>query len=132
MNPIRLINVVNGADVTGVTEVRREVGKVKPILFGYQTVRASTPAEEVAKGREELVAFALREGFALGEVFVERDINRPSSALTALIFAARRSEVAAVAVPTTNDLGRLPRVRWLMRYRLEREAGVRVLVVRPQ
>jgi hypothetical protein len=105
---------------------------VKPILFGYQTVRVSTPAEEVAKGREELVAFALREGFALAEVFVERDIDRPSSALTALIFAARRSEVAAVAVPTTNDLGRLPRVRWLMRYRLEREAGVRVLVVRPQ
>jgi hypothetical protein len=105
---------------------------VKPILFGYQTVRVSTPAEEVAKGREELVAFALREGFALGEVFVERDINRPSSALTALIFAARRAEVAAVAVPTANDLGRLPRVRWLMRYRLEREAGVQVLVVRPQ
>jgi hypothetical protein len=105
---------------------------VKPILFGYQTVRLSTPAEAVAKGREELAAFALREGFALGEVFVERDVDRPCSALAALISAARRSGVAAVAVPTTDDLGRLPRVRWLMRYRLEREAGVRVLVVRSQ
>jgi len=105
---------------------------VKPILFGYQTVRSSTPAEAVAKGREELAAFAIREGFALGEVFVERDVDRPCSALAALIAAARRSPVAAVAVPTTDDLGRLPRVRWLMRYRLEREAGVRVLVVRSQ
>jgi hypothetical protein len=105
---------------------------VKPILFGYQTVRLNTPAEEVAKGREALAAFALREGFALGEVFVERDADRPCSALAALICAARRSGVAAVAVPTTDDLGRLPRVRWLMRYRLEREAGVRVLVVQSQ
>jgi hypothetical protein len=125
------------ADVAEVTEVannwqelQTEVEKVKPILFGYQTVRVSTPVEEVAKGREEIAAFALREGFALGEVFVERDAHQPSAALSALIAAARRSGVAAVAVPTTADLGRLPRVRWLMRYRLEREAGVRVLVVR--
>ena len=102
---------------------------MKPILFGYQTVRVSTPAAEVARGRDALAAFAIREGFALGEVFVERDVDRPCSALAALISAARRSNVAAVAVPTTADLGKLPRVRWLMRYRLEREAGVRVLVV---
>ena len=105
---------------------------MKPILFGYQTVRLSTTPEEVARGREALAAFAIREGFALGEVFVERDVDRPCSAFAALISAARRSGVEAVAVPTTADLGRLPRVRWLMRYRLEREAGVRVLVVRPQ
>ena len=105
---------------------------MKPILFGYQTVRLSTTPEEVARGREALAAFAIREGFALGEVFVERDVDRPCSAFAALILAARRSGVEAVAVPTTADLGRLPRVRWLMRYRLEREAGVRVLVVRPQ
>jgi hypothetical protein len=107
----------------------REVEKVKPILFGYQTVRLSTPVEEVAQGREALAAFALREGFALAEVFVERDVDRPCSALSALISAARRAQVEAVAVPTAADLGKLPRVRWLMRYRLEREAGVRVLVV---
>ena len=105
---------------------------MKPILFGYQTVRVSSSAAEVAKGREALAAFAIREGFALAEVFVERDVDRPCSALAALICAARRSNVAAVAVPTSADLGKLPRVRWLMRYRLEREAGVRVLVVQPQ
>ena len=43
---------------------------MKPVLFGYQRVRASASAEEVAKGRDALVAFAFREGFALGEVFV--------------------------------------------------------------
>jgi|tagenome__1003787_1003787.scaffolds.fasta_scaffold20899755_3 hypothetical protein len=107
----------------------REVENVKPILFGYQTVRVSTPAGAVFRGREALADFAHREGFALGEVFVERDVDRPCSALTALICAARRSNVMAVAVPTTADLGKLPRVRWLMQHRLEREAGVRVLVV---
>ena len=102
---------------------------MKPVLYGYQTARAGTPAFEIDRGREALAAFAQREGFALGEIFVERDANHPSSALTALISAARRSGVAAVAVPTDEDLGRLPRVRRLMRTRLEREAGVQVLVV---
>jgi hypothetical protein len=102
---------------------------MKPVLFGYQRVRASGSAEEVAKGRDALVAFAIREGFALAEVFVEQDLDRPCSALTAMIESARRSDVSVVAVPTAADLGRLPRVQWLMRHRLEREAGVRVLVV---
>src|SRR5690242_19885265 len=57
---------------------------VKPVLYGYQTVRAGTPAVEIDRGREALAAFAQREGFALGEIFVERDANHPSSALTAL------------------------------------------------
>jgi hypothetical protein len=104
---------------------------MKPLLFGYQRVRASASSEEVAKGRDALVAFAFREGFALGEVFVEQDLDRPCSALAALIASARRSEVAVVAVPTAADLGRLPRVQWLMRHRLEQEAGVRVMVVAP-
>jgi hypothetical protein len=102
---------------------------MKPVMFGYQRVRASGSAQELARGREALVAFAFREGFALGEVFVEQDLDRPCSALAAMIASARRSGVVAVAVPTAADLGRLPRVQWLMRNRLEREAGVRVLVV---
>jgi hypothetical protein len=42
---------------------------------------------------------------------------------------ARRYNRVAIAVPTISDLGRLPRVQRLTRERLEREAGVRVLIV---
>jgi len=102
---------------------------MKPLLLGYQQVRVDAPRDAVAGGRQLLAIFAAREGFALGEVFVERDVNRPCSALVALIEAARRCGATAVAVPTSEDLGRLPRVRHLMQRRLEREAGVRVLIV---
>jgi hypothetical protein len=101
----------------------------KPILFGYQTVRLSTTPTEIAEGRRSLRQFAAQEGFALAEIFVEQDINRPCSALVALIESAVRTRVAAIAVPTPSDLGRLPRVQGLTRARLEREAGVPVLVV---
>jgi hypothetical protein len=103
----------------------------KPILVGYQTIRIDTSSDDVARGRQLLAEFAAREGFALTEIYVERDPNRPCSALTALIEAARRDSIAAVAVPTLDDLGRLPRVRRIMRDRLQRDAGVRVLVVEP-
>jgi hypothetical protein len=102
---------------------------MKPLLFGYQQVRLDAPRDAAARGQRLLANFAAREGFALGGVFVERDVNRPCSALVALIDAARRCGATAVAVPTAEDLGRLPRVRHLMRRRLEREAGCRVLVV---
>jgi hypothetical protein len=104
---------------------------VKPVLFGYQCVRLGTPPDQVVRGRRLLAEYAAREGFALAEVYVDDDVNRPDSALVALIAAATRGGVAAVAVPTLEDLGRLPRVRRLWRERLQREAGVRVLVVEP-
>lgn len=104
---------------------------MRPVLLGYQTARPGTPPAVVARGRDELAAFAHREGFALDEVFVEDDASRPTSALGELIAAARHRQARAVAVPTSEDLGRLERVRWLVRRRLEREAGVEVLVVRP-
>lgn len=100
----------------------------KPILLGYQTVRVGTPQFEVARGRRVLAKYAAREGFALAEIFVDQDPNRPCSAMAALIEVARRSGVAAIVVPTLTDLGRLPRVQRLTRERLEREAGVRVLI----
>jgi hypothetical protein len=53
------------------------------------------------------------------------------SALAALIEVAKRDDLHAVAVPTPEDLGSLPRVQQLTRQMLEREAGVRVLVVDP-
>jgi hypothetical protein len=101
----------------------------KPILVGYQTVRLNTSARDVARGRRQLANFAAREGFALAGIFMERDANRPCSALVALIETARRGGVSAIAVPTPADLGSMARVQRLTRERLERETGLRVLIV---
>jgi len=101
----------------------------KPILVGYQTVRVDASRSDVARGRGLLGRFAAREGFALVGIFVERDVNRPGSALVALIETARRGGVSAIAVPTPADLGSLARVQRLTRERLERETGLRVLIV---
>jgi hypothetical protein len=111
--------------------VRNQVSVVKPLLLGYQVSRLDSPADELVNGRRVLSAFADREGFALADVFVEHDVNRPLSAFAALIAAARAGGVEAVAVAAAADLGRIPRVRQLMRSRLEQEAGVRVLIAQP-
>jgi citrate lyase beta subunit len=100
---------------------------VKPLLFGYQRAALGSSPDEIENGRRILTAFAAAEGYALGEIFLEHDVNKPLSALAALIDAARRTEVTAVVVPTLADLGRLPRVRVELAKRLQREAGVRVL-----
>jgi hypothetical protein len=99
------------------------------VLYGYQVIRAGAPAERVTDGVRLLKHFALREGFALGPVFVERPTDRPGSTLAAVIAAARRSSAIAVAVPTADDLGLTPRMRWLTRFWLEHEGRLRVLIV---
>ena len=100
-----------------------------PDLLGYQQVRLGDRPDELVMGWRLLERFAVAEGFALTQVFVDRDLNRPLSALGVLIQTARRLEVSAVAVPSGRDLGSTPEVARELRSRLEREAGVRVLVV---
>ena len=101
----------------------------KPLLIGYQTIRLNTAIEDVANGHRLLAMFAAQEGYALGTVFEERNANRPCSALVSLIEMARRGGVSAVAAPRAEDLGLLPRVQELTRKRVEREGGIRVLIV---
>ena len=84
----------------------------------------------MARGERTLREYAWREGFSLGTVFVERNAARPLSALSSLIVAANRDDVRVVAVPTATDLGSSPRLRLLMTELLQREADVRVLIVR--
>jgi hypothetical protein len=105
---------------------------LRPLLFGYQTVRLTTTPAEAEAGRRTLAQFAVREGFALAEIFVERDPNHPCSALVALIELVRRHPGSIIAAPTADDFGRLPRVRQIMRTRLERESGARVLIIHAQ
>ena len=102
---------------------------MKPILYGYLQMRLDTPPTQIEQGRQTLAAFAARNGFRLGTVFVEQNVNKPCSALTELIAVARSSDWAVVAVARPEDLGRLPMVRQSTRDLVERETGVRVLVV---
>jgi hypothetical protein len=104
---------------------------VGPILFGYLCVRLDAPSGAAVRGESVLARYAEREGFALGTVFVEHDVNRPLSALASLIETAKREDIRVVAVPMLTDLGLLPRVQLLTRQMLQREAGIRVLVVEP-
>jgi len=104
---------------------------MKPILLGYQTVHIDTSAYQVRTARRELAAFAQREGYALTDVFLESAEENSFAALTAVIESARNPEVAAIAVPTSTDLGPMPRAQQETRQRLERESGVPVMVVDP-
>jgi hypothetical protein len=61
-------------------------------------------------------------------VFIDRGTGEPGAILKAVIAAARRSSAAAVVVPTVDDLGRTPRLRWLTRFWLQRDGGLPVLV----
>ena len=98
------------------------------VLLGYQTTRLSTARAEVDRKRESLANLATREGFLLGRIFEENDVNRPCSALAALIAEARAAHVQVVGVATIEDLGLLPHVQHVTRERIEREAGVKVLI----
>ena len=99
---------------------------MKPMLYGYQVVEAGTPPEVVMAGQVRLRRFAVRRGFAVGPVFVQRCTDPPGAALAAVVRAAKGSPLAVVGVVTWGDLGRSSAARWRTRFLLVRV--VRVLV----
>jgi hypothetical protein len=99
----------------------------RPTMVGYQTLRLDSSADAAENGRRLLAAYAEAEGYALATVFTEVLIEGRMSAYEALVAAIETGDVAAVAVPTLDDLGRMPRIREYLRGRLEK-LGVRVLV----
>lgn len=101
---------------------------VRPLLLGYQRIRIGTNERDAVRVRRELKAFAQREGFTLGEIFVDRNENRPFSALAALVVLARRLGAASIAVNGLDDLALDAAAAKAMRTRVEREAQVPVLV----
>jgi hypothetical protein len=102
---------------------------VKPLLFGYLRMRITDRPGRAATAQRSLRAYAEREGFTLAQVYVEANENSPCAALTQLIDAVRRCDGAAVAVPDHDDLGIDATARQQLRLRLQREAGVPVIVV---
>jgi|tagenome__1003787_1003787.scaffolds.fasta_scaffold18719950_2 hypothetical protein len=100
-----------------------------PVLLGYQTVRAGEQRSLTWKKRRTLAVYARNNGFRLGDVFVHEEARGRSGALGALLRAAAHPQVTTVAVLSEADLGESPRVRAVIRARLEKRARVRVVVV---
>ncbi len=102
----------------------------RPVMLGYQQVQIGTPAAEVARRWRLLTDYAEQEGYALAEVYVDANADRPLSSFHALIAQARRDgEVSVVAIPTGNDLGNDAFARRELWARLRRETGLPVHVV---
>jgi hypothetical protein len=100
----------------------------KPLMLGYQSLRLDSSPDAAENGRRILAAYAQREGFALGVIFTDVAYGR-MAAFEALLNAVRAGGVAAVGVPTRDDLSPMPRMREAMRLRLENVGGVPVVVV---
>jgi hypothetical protein len=99
---------------------------MRPLLFGYLNYwPAASEARRTAFSRA-LAAYAVTEGFALADIFVEH-VGGRGAAFDALVHALQRDEARVVAVPALEHLTRVPGVP-LARERLEGE-GVRALVV---
>ena len=58
-------------------------------------------------------------------------VDSHASAFNALIEAAKQREAEAVVIPTLYHLARFPGLQLAMKEHLERETGVRVLVMYP-
>jgi hypothetical protein len=71
---------------------------VQPLLLGYIRADALTTDRELARSTAELAAFAYRQGYALGTVFIERTEKVPA-AFEALMSEAERTGADAVVMP---------------------------------
>lgn len=100
------------------------------MVFGYLRL-LPTPGVGTSTARAALGRFADREGLVLGQVFVETDSSRAQVALASLIEAVGFHEVVAIVVPGLHHLGDDDPAQAAARARIEREAGVPVLVVDP-
>jgi hypothetical protein len=103
------------------------MGNANPVLLGYQSLRLDSSPDAAENGRRILAAYAQREGYTLGLIFTDVAYGR-MVAFDALLNAVRAGGVAAVGVPTIDDLSSMPRMREAMRLRLEHAGGVRVVV----
>jgi hypothetical protein len=97
------------------------------LVLGYLRAAIGSDEHEIARMRHQLANFADHEGYTLDDVFVEVEASG-SSALAALIEAARSRHPYAVLVPDLQHFGRLASVRSAVRNLVETRTGVPVLV----
>src|SRR5689334_20923790 len=94
----------------------------QPLIFGYYSARAGIATERLMAERQRMEAFAVREGYAVANIFAEPS-TEPSVALQALLESAARVPVTAVMVSEITDLGTDELTQRATRKRLE-HAGI--------
>ena len=101
---------------------------LRPLLYGYLSLRLGAPAEEVHVKRAALQAYADKEGYTLAQVF--EDIEGSTDALSTVIDLCREGR-AGVLLSSLTDLGKMPRVQALSLSRVQK-TGTNVMVVNPR
>jgi len=80
---------------------------VRPPTLGCFRVLPGPPDEEVKLLRDEIAAYAEREGFTLSEVYMDRDKSQ-TLGFSALVDALERDDARCVVVPAPITLRASP------------------------
>jgi len=96
--------------------------------YGYIRMKrcAATESDQL---RQQMAAFAEREGYQLSEIFAETE-DATSSAFAAMIDALRTDKVSVVLVPSMEHLGQMSGVSIALKAHIESETGARVIITR--
>ncbi|MFC4033070.1 hypothetical protein ACFO3J_16475 [Streptomyces polygonati] len=98
-------------------------------MYGYMRLAAdSGGSDEGAAIKEELTAYATREGFTLTQLFVEQ-VRAGAPAFDCLATALQRGGVHDVIVPSLWHFAQLPGLQMAMRDHIEKEIGARIWIV---
>lgn len=104
----------------------------RPTALGYVRLAPGGAAVPVTAGMAGLEAFARKQGWTLGEVFVDDQFGRPMVAWASLTVAARNLHVAAVLVPDVPGLR--PETETALEYlrsRCARQIGALLMLAPP-
>lgn len=103
---------------------------VRPLALGYFRVSSGTPEEQVTNFREDIAAYAAREGFTLGEVYSDY-YESQTSGFSALVDALERGDAEHVIIPALYHFARSPGIQLSFKEMLERKTGAFVVVMYP-
>ena len=103
---------------------------VRPLALGYFRVSSGTPEEQVTHFREDIAAYATREGFTLGEVYSDY-YEAQTSGFSALVDALERGDAQHVIIPALYHFARSPGIQLSFKEMLERKTGACVVVMYP-
>ncbi|MBX7266629.1 recombinase family protein [Micromonospora sp. Llam7] len=103
---------------------------VRPLALGYFRVSSGTSGERAKQFRDDIAAYATREGFTLGEVYSDF-YESQASGFSALVDALERGEARHVIVPALYHFARSPGIQLPFKEMLERKTGACVVVMYP-
>jgi hypothetical protein len=103
---------------------------MRPLALGYFRVSDGAPEEQVKRFRDDVAAYAAREGFTLAEVYNDH-YESQTSGFSALVDALERGEARYVIVPAPHHFARSPGIQFAFKEMLERKTGSCVVVMYP-